>query len=106
MLLGGEVAKQRSAADAGLLGDAREPLKNDIAALGTLTDKLNQNQPALEHFIQFLPTKVSTLTRTADYGSWFNFYACEMKGSVSLPPLINAPIDVPLLPANRERCTG
>jgi phospholipid/cholesterol/gamma-HCH transport system substrate-binding protein len=89
----------------GLLGEVREPLKNDISALGNLTSALNKNEPELEHFIQFLPTKVSTLTRTADYGSWFNFYACEFSGSVSLPPLIND-VALPLLPANRARCTG
>jgi phospholipid/cholesterol/gamma-HCH transport system substrate-binding protein len=89
----------------GLLGDVREPLKNDISALGNLTDQLNKNEPELEHFIQFLPTKVSTLTRTADYGSWFNFYACEFSGTVSLPPLL-PPTDLPLIPVNRERCTG
>lgn len=89
----------------GLLGEVREPLKNDISALGTLTGKLNKNEPELEHFIQFLPEKVSTLTRTADYGSWFNFYACEFSGSVSLPPLINN-VPIPLVPLNRERCTG
>ncbi|WP_410639684.1 MCE family protein [Amycolatopsis sp. lyj-346] len=89
----------------GLLGEVREPLKNDISALGNLTSALNKNEPELEHFIQFLPTKVSTLTRTADYGSWFNFYACEFSGSVSLPPLIND-VPLPLLPANRARCKG
>ncbi|WP_410621558.1 MCE family protein [Amycolatopsis sp. cmx-8-4] len=89
----------------GLLGEVREPLKNDISALGTLTGKLNKNEPELEHFIQFLPEKVSTLTRTADYGSWFNFYACEFSGSVSLPPLINN-VPIPLVPLNRARCTG
>ncbi|MGW4057254.1 MCE family protein [Amycolatopsis sp. NPDC004747] len=89
----------------GLLGQVREPLKNDISALGNLTQQLNKNEPELEHFIQFLPTKVSTLTRTADYGSWFNFYACEFSGSVSLPPLIND-VALPLLPANRARCSG
>jgi len=89
----------------GLLGEVREPLKNDISALGNLTSALNKNEPELEHFIQFLPTKVSTLTRTADYGSWFNFYACEFSGSVSLPPLIND-VPIPLVPANRERCKG
>ncbi|MEQ0563066.1 MCE family protein [Amycolatopsis sp. NEAU-NG30] len=89
----------------GLLGEVREPLKNDIGALGNLTQQLNKNEPELEHFIQFLPTKVSTLTRTADYGSWFNFYACEFSGSVSLPPLIND-VALPLLPANRARCSG
>ncbi|WP_410595954.1 MCE family protein [Amycolatopsis sp. lyj-23] len=89
----------------GLLGEVREPLKNDISALGNLTQQLNKNEPELEHFIQFLPTKVSTLTRTADYGSWFNFYACEFSGSVSLPPLIND-VALPLIPANRARCSG
>jgi len=89
----------------GLLGEVREPLKNDISALGNLTSALNKNEPELEHFIQFLPTKVSTLTRTADYGSWFNFYACEFSGSVSLPPLIND-VALPLIPANRARCSG
>ncbi|MDX3188474.1 MCE family protein [Streptomyces sp. MN03-5084-2B] len=89
----------------GLLGQVREPLKNDISALGNLTQQLNKNEPELEHFIQFLPTKVSTLTRTADYGSWFNFYACEFSGSVSLPPLIND-VALPLIPANRARCSG
>lgn len=91
---------------AGLLGEAREPLKQDIAALGGLTKNLNDSQPIVEHFIQFLPQKVTALTRTADYGSWFNFFACEMKGAVALPPLINEPIDVPLLPANRARCSA
>ncbi|MEV7091777.1 MCE family protein [Amycolatopsis sp. NPDC051045] len=89
----------------GLLGEVREPLKNDIDALGNLTSALNKNEPELEHFIQFLPTKVSTLTRTADYGSWFNFYACEFSGTVSLPPLIND-VPIPLIPANRARCSG
>lgn len=90
----------------GLLGEAREPLKQDIAALGGLTKNLNDSQSIVEHFIQFLPQKVTALTRTADYGSWFNFFACEMKGAVALPPLINEPIDVPLLPANRARCSA
>nr|AXL06364.1 ABC transporter substrate-binding protein [uncultured bacterium] len=89
----------------GLLGEVREPLKNDIDALGNLTGALNKNEPELEHFIQFLPTKVSTLTRTADYGSWFNFYACEFSGSVSLPPLIKD-VPIPLVPLNRARCQG
>ncbi|MEV7550824.1 MCE family protein [Amycolatopsis sp. NPDC089917] len=90
----------------GLLGEAREPLKQDIASLGTLTKNLNDSQPIVEHFIQFLPQKVTALTRTADYGSWFNFFACELTGGVALPPLINEPINLPLLPVNRARCTA
>jgi phospholipid/cholesterol/gamma-HCH transport system substrate-binding protein len=91
---------------AGLLTDARPPLKNDIGALGTLTKNLNDSEAIVEHFIQFMPQKASTMTRTADYGSWFNFFLCEAKGSVSLPPLISQPIDIPLLPVNRARCSS
>ncbi|UKD53902.1 MCE family protein [Amycolatopsis sp. FU40] len=90
---------------AGLLTDARAPLKDDIAALGKLTTNLNQNEPLVEHFIQFMPKKVSALTRTADYGSWFNFYACEMTGTVGVPPLLPN-TNFTLLPTNRDRCKG
>lgn len=90
---------------AGLLTEAREPLKQDIAALGTLTENLNDNEAVVEHFIQFLPEKVSALSRTADYGSWFNFFLCEAHGSVGIPGLVSEPIDIPLQPANRGRCT-
>jgi phospholipid/cholesterol/gamma-HCH transport system substrate-binding protein len=89
---------------AGLLTDARPPLKNDIGALGTLTQNLNDSEAIVEHFIQFLPQKASAMTQTADYGSWFNFFLCEANGSVSLPPLISKPIDLPLVPANQARC--
>ncbi|HVW44127.1 MAG TPA: MCE family protein [Amycolatopsis sp.] len=72
----------------GLLTQVRDPLKNDIAALGVLSNNLNDSEPLVEHFIQFLPQKVTTLARTADYGSWFNFYLCSAKGTVAVPPLI------------------
>ncbi|MGV9294413.1 MULTISPECIES: MCE family protein [Amycolatopsis] len=88
---------------AGLLTDARAPLKDDIAALGKLTTNLNQNEPLVEHFIQFMPKKVSALTRTADYGSWFNFYSCEMTGTVGVPGLLPA-TNFTLAPVNRDRC--
>jgi phospholipid/cholesterol/gamma-HCH transport system substrate-binding protein len=90
----------------GLLEDARQPLKQDITALGTLTKNLNDSEPVVEHFLQFLPQKVEKLTRTADYGSWFNFYACEAQGSVSIPGLVSQPINIPLLPVSRDRCTS
>lgn len=89
----------------GLLEEAREPLKQDIAALGGLVDQLNAQEPLVEHFIQFLPVKTATLTRTVSYGAWFNFYLCSATGSVSIPGLITQPIDVPVSQANASRCT-
>jgi phospholipid/cholesterol/gamma-HCH transport system substrate-binding protein len=90
----------------GLLQEAREPLKQGIATLGVLTKNLNDNEATVEHFIQFLPTKLASLTRTVSYGSWFNFYLCEASGSVGIPGLITTPINIPLLPSTQERCTG
>ena len=89
----------------GLLGEAREPLKKDIAALGALTDNLNDSEQLVEHFIQFLPEKTAKLTRTVSYGSWFNFFLCSAEGSVGIPGLVNQPINIPISSASAERCT-
>jgi len=89
----------------GLLEQAREPLKNDIAALGVLSDNLNDSEPIVEHFIQFLPQKVTTLARTADYGSWFNFFMCSAKGTVSIAGLVQN-VELPLQPETQARCTS
>ncbi|WP_436492421.1 MCE family protein [Actinokineospora sp. HUAS TT18] len=88
----------------GLLQQAREPLKQDIAALGNLTNSLNANEKTVEHFVQFLPTKLGTMTRTVSYGSWFNFFLCEASGDIGIPGLITTPVNIPVLPANQERC--
>jgi phospholipid/cholesterol/gamma-HCH transport system substrate-binding protein len=72
---------------AGLLAQARPPLKADIAHLGVLAKTLNKpaNTTTFEHFMDTWPGKVTTLTRTATYGPWFNFYLCTVDGSVVLP---------------------
>ncbi|HEU5469578.1 MAG TPA: MCE family protein [Actinophytocola sp.] len=89
----------------GLLEQARAPLKQDIANLGLLVGRLNEHQPEVEHFIQFLPVKTATLSRTVSYGSWFNFFLCSASGSVSIPGLITRPIDVPVVDATAARCS-
>jgi phospholipid/cholesterol/gamma-HCH transport system substrate-binding protein len=90
---------------AGLLDQARAPLKQDIANLGVLTDRLNAHEAEVEHFIQFLPTKTATLARTVSYGSWFNFFLCSAEGSVVIPGLITQPINIPVAKANLARCS-
>ncbi|HEV8560073.1 MAG TPA: MCE family protein [Actinophytocola sp.] len=89
----------------GLLEQARAPLKQDIANLGVLTDRLNAHEAEVEHFIQFLPVKTATLTRTVSYGAWFNFFLCSAEGSVVIPGLITQPINIPIAKANLARCT-
>lgn len=82
-------------ATAGLLTDARPPLHQDIAALATLAHTLDDNADLVRHFVQFLPTKLELLTRTVDYGSWFNYYACSVTGTVGISAL---DIEIPVLP--------
>ncbi|WP_026453588.1 MCE family protein [Saccharomonospora iraqiensis] len=89
---------------AGLLGDAREPLRQDIDALGDLASNLNDHEATVEQFIRYLPEKVNTLSNTASYGSWLNFYMCEAHGSVQIPGLGEKPVDLPLMPVSRGRC--
>ncbi|WP_019818426.1 MCE family protein [Saccharomonospora saliphila] len=89
---------------AGLLDDAREPLREDVEALGELAGNLNEHEAVVEHFLRFLPEKVNKLSNTASYGSWLNFYLCETHGSVRVPGLMSAPVDLPIQPVSRERC--
>ncbi|MBB3049181.1 phospholipid/cholesterol/gamma-HCH transport system substrate-binding protein [Prauserella isguenensis] len=91
---------------AGLLKETREPLKQDIKALGELAGNLNEQEQVVEHFIQFLPEKAKRMAATADYGSWFNFYLCSASGNVRIPGLMSEPVNVPIAPVNRERCTS
>jgi phospholipid/cholesterol/gamma-HCH transport system substrate-binding protein len=72
---------------ADLLTKGRPAIKADVANLGTLTALLNKpaNTAAFEKFLSTSPAKIEELTRTATYGSWFNFYLCRMDGQVVLP---------------------
>jgi phospholipid/cholesterol/gamma-HCH transport system substrate-binding protein len=96
-----------------LLTVARPPLKDDIAGLDALATTLNdpKNTKVFEHFMDTWPGKVRDISRTATYGSWFNFYMCKADGSLILPTGVlglskdtRTPLD---LPANSAaRCAG
>lgn len=75
---------------ADLVEDGRPALRDDIAALGDLSDNLNASEPALESFLVNWPGKLNTITRAGSYGSWFNFYLCQASGSVGLTPFVPA----------------
>jgi phospholipid/cholesterol/gamma-HCH transport system substrate-binding protein len=75
---------------AGLLEQGRPALREDIAQLERLAGNLNDNSGTLQHLLQIMPGKLNTITRTASYGSWFNFYLCSFNvnlrvGSVTVP---------------------
>jgi len=72
---------------ADLLTRGRPAIKADVTHLGSLATLLNKpsNTAIFEKFISTSPGKLDTLTRTATYGSWFNFYLCRFNGRVVLP---------------------
>lgn len=76
-----------TAQTADLLKVTRAPLKSDIANLRSLATNLNEpaNTATLEKFLTTSPGKINTITRTATYGSWFNFYLCDFSGTIKLP---------------------
>ncbi|MET1072531.1 MAG: MCE family protein, partial [Umezawaea sp.] len=89
---------------AGLLDEARRPLKDDIASLGLVSKTLADNEAVVEGAIQKMPGKLETITRTATYGSWFNFFLCEGTGQIAVPPVIPNPIPITALPVTQPRC--
>lgn len=72
---------------AGLLGDIREPLADDLAGLETLTASLDTTsaRTTLDQTLKVMPIKLDRLGGALSYGSFFNFYVCEIGVQGSLP---------------------
>lgn len=83
---------------ASLIDSARPDLRSDIDSLGRLAGTLNRNSPEVEKQIQQLAPKLDALTRTVSYGSWFNFYLCQVSGTVSVESF---GLKIPVLPPPR-----
>ena len=80
-----------TSATASLLTDIREPLRADIEELGELARTLNENEQEVEGVLRRLPTKLDRIIGTATYGSWFNFYLCGSKGTITID---GTPVDL------------
>ncbi len=87
---------------AGLLTRVRGPLAKDVKSITGLVDSLNQNSSTIKFVIQQLPPTVAALIRTADYGSWFNFYLCSLSGLLTVGT-IKVPLSG-LVDGNAKRC--
>ncbi|GAA0602898.1 MCE family protein [Kribbella sandramycini] len=70
---------------AGLLQQTRVPIKADLDRLRTVATTLDDTQGIWVKTLQNMPEKLNTMTGTASYGSWFNFYLCNFNGNVTLP---------------------
>lgn len=69
---------------ASLVQESRPAIRDDIRELGEVTKTLDDNKEVVDGVLQRLPNKLNTITRTATYGSWFNFYLCDFTGRVIL----------------------
>ena len=74
-----------ASATTSLLSDARPSLAADIKALDSLASTLQANSSTIESTLATAPGRLQALTRTASYGSWFNFYLCDFDGRVVAP---------------------
>ncbi len=81
-----------TAETADLLAKGRPAIADDIKQLGVLATTLNKpaNTALVEKFLSGSAAKINTITRTATYGSWFNFYMCTFDTATALAP--GAPI--------------
>ena len=71
-------------ATAGLVQEGRPAIRADVKELGAVAGNLDDNKTIVAGVLQRLPNKLDTITRTATYGSWFNFYLCDFEGRVIL----------------------
>jgi phospholipid/cholesterol/gamma-HCH transport system substrate-binding protein len=71
-------------ATAELVKEGRPAIRADVKELGAVAGTLDDNKKVVAGVLQRLPAKLDTITRTATYGSWFNFYLCDFEGRVIL----------------------
>lgn len=88
---------------AGFVEDARPALRDDIGLLGGLSDNLIESEAKLEQTLQNLPHKLETVSRSASYGGWFQFYLCGLTGSIGLEPYVPA-FEIPAYSSPSPRC--
>lgn len=72
---------------AGLVQDARPALKDDITNLGRLSGNLADSGQLLDTLLKKLPGNVDKFTRTLSYGSWYNYYLCNLSGTIGISSL-------------------
>lgn len=72
-----------------LLVQGRPALAEDIKQLNALTKNLSseRNLSTISTAIQILPIKLKKIGTAASSGSEFNFYLCELNGSITIPKI-------------------
>ena len=72
-----------------LLTQGRPYIKGDVAQIRRTMTILNkpQNQAVLNEVLNRLPLMLERQARTGTYGSWYQYYLCDVSGSIILPDL-------------------
>jgi phospholipid/cholesterol/gamma-HCH transport system substrate-binding protein len=89
--IGASLTNIASLADttSGLLQEARPSIRTDVKRLGEVTGTLDDNKAVVDGVLKRMPNKLNTITRTATYGSWFNFYLCDFEGRVIISNVVS-----------------
>jgi len=99
-----------TALSAQLLRDSRPALQADIGHLRQIAEVLARpaSRREIQHALDHLPVKLSRMSRTAAYGSWFNYYVCSVKlrvdGTAYLEPVVRQLLDNITLNDSAKRC--
>lgn len=86
-----------------LLGDARPSLAADVDGLRQVAGNVNANAAAIDRALAAMPGRYDALTRVASHGTWFNFYLCDLSGTLTLG---DTKVPLPDLGATAPRCGG
>jgi phospholipid/cholesterol/gamma-HCH transport system substrate-binding protein len=93
-----------------LLRDSRPALRADLRQLRLIAGVLArpESRKEIAHALDHLPTKLSRMSRTASYGSWFNYYVCSVKlrvdGTAFLEPVVRQLLNNITLNDSAKRC--
>lgn len=93
-----------------LLRDSRPALRSDIRHLRAIAEVLARpdSRKEIAHALDHLPTKLSRMSRTASYGSWFNYYVCSVELRVDdtafLQPVVEQLLNNITLNDSAKRC--
>lgn len=86
-----------------LLGRARPPLAATIGQLSRLAPLVDDQKGLLEASLQRAPDNYRKLVRLGAYGSWINYYICEL--SVRVTDLQGRTAVFPFIKQDNGRCT-
>jgi phospholipid/cholesterol/gamma-HCH transport system substrate-binding protein len=87
---------------ADLLGQARAPLAGTIDQLSRLAPLLDKDKGLLDGALQSAPDNYRKLVRLGAYGSWINYYICEL--TVRVTDLQNRTAVFPFIKQDNGRC--